>query len=163
MMNRRLFLLTSMGALLSAPSAFAAATPEDLVANDLTGAGFRITSRQRTLLGRVRFVAVRGGTEREVVLDPSSGEILRDYSRDAVRGEGSNSTSRGTSGGTGTTGGGGTTGSGEPSGGGESAGGGQSSGGGGSEPSGGGETTTQEGTTEPTREKTDRKTTEVPK
>lgn len=98
MINRRLFLLTSAGALLGARSAFAADTPEDQVARNLTGAGFRITSRRRTLLGRVRFLAVRGGTEREVVLDPSSGEILRDYSRTSVGGEGSAATGHETDG-----------------------------------------------------------------
>jgi hypothetical protein len=154
MINRRVFLLTSLGALVSAPSAFAAATPEDLVARDLVGSGFRITSRRRTLLGRVRFVAVRGETEREVVLDPSSGEILRDYSRDYGRGEGSESSGRGTSS------------SGEPSGGdgeGEGEGENQSSGEGEREPSGGGETPSTESPSEPTREREEKKTTEVPR
>ncbi|HQU68028.1 MAG TPA: hypothetical protein PLI43_07490 [Albidovulum sp.] len=137
MMNRRVFLLTSAGALLSASSGLAAATPEDLVARDLTGAGFRITSRERTLLGRVRFVAVRGETEREVVLDPSSGEILRDFSRDSSRGAGLESSGDGSAA------------SGEPSGGGE----GHVSGEGGGEPSGGGETATHESTSEPTHER----------
>ena len=42
--------------------------------------GYRIVQRKRTWLGRVRFIAVRSREERELVLDPSSGEILRDYS-----------------------------------------------------------------------------------
>lgn len=79
-MNKRVFLLSAAGALLLANSAFAAASHEADVARALVGQGYRITSRRRTLLGRVRFTAEKGRTEREVVLDPSSGEILRDYS-----------------------------------------------------------------------------------
>lgn len=79
-MNRRVFLLSSAGTLLLANSAFAAASHEEGVARALIGQGYRITSRRRTLLGRIRFTAEKGRTEREVVLDPSSGEILRDYS-----------------------------------------------------------------------------------
>lgn len=79
-MNRRVFLLSSAGALLLANTAFAAASHEEGVARALIGQGYRITSRRRTWLGRVRFTAEKGRIEREVVLDPSSGEILRDYS-----------------------------------------------------------------------------------
>jgi len=35
---------------------------------------------ERTLLNRVRIVAERRGTSREIVLDPRTGDILRDYS-----------------------------------------------------------------------------------
>lgn len=152
-MNRRVFLLASAGSLLLGSAAFAATSPEDQVARAIKGDGFRITSQRRTLLGRVRFLAVRGDTQREVVMDPSSGEILRDYSRVADNGrDGGSPTadSSGTSGGTGSgsSGGGSASGGGEPSGGGGSSGGGEPSGGGtsgggttgGGEPSGGGGT-----------------------
>lgn len=143
MINRRLFLLTSAGALLGARSAFAADTPEDQVARNLAGAGFRITSRRRTLLGRVRFLAVRGGTEREVVLDPSSGEILRDYSRISAGGQGPEAPGLGTDGG------------GEHSGGGEGEGEGGSSG-------EGAEPATHESASEPAHEKSASATGDVP-
>jgi len=58
------------------------------------------------MLGRVRFLAVRGSTEREVVLDPSSGEVLRDYSRASGGGERSQAPGGGTEGSDGHSGGG---------------------------------------------------------
>lgn len=152
MMNRRLFLLTSVGALVCAPPAFAAVAPEDEVARNLTGAGFRITSRRRTMLGRVRFLAVRGSTEREVVLDPSSGEILRDYSRASSGGERSEAPGRGTEG------------SGDHSGGGEGEGEGEGESEGESERehSQDGVSSTREGTSEPPRERSGHRTTDEP-
>jgi hypothetical protein len=78
-MNRRVFLLSSAGSLLLSSPVLAAASHEDEVARTLVGQGFAITGRSRTLLGRVRFTAAKGETQREVVVDPSSGEILRDY------------------------------------------------------------------------------------
>jgi hypothetical protein len=107
-MNRRVFLLTSAGSLLLAYPVLAAASHEDEVARALVGQGFEITSQRRTFLGRVRFTAVKGGTRREVVVDPSSGEVLRDYSqtsdssKNAVRAgnkDGGGSGSEGSSGG----------------------------------------------------------------
>ena len=34
----------------------------------------------RTFLGRMRFVALADGVEREIVINPSTGEVLRDFS-----------------------------------------------------------------------------------
>lgn len=53
-------------------------TPE-MVAAALEAQGYTIASSTRTLLGRVRFVASRELIWREVVLDVSTGQILRDY------------------------------------------------------------------------------------
>ena len=115
-MNRRVFLLTSAGSLLLASPVLAAASYEDDVARTLVGQGFIITSRRRTLLGRVRFTASRGEMRREVVVDPSSGEILRDYSQktgdagvevSAGNKEGGSSGEGSASGGEGSSGGGG--------------------------------------------------------
>ena len=36
----------------------------------------------RTLLGRIKIVALNGTTYREIVINPTTGEILRDYWRD---------------------------------------------------------------------------------
>ncbi|MCB2115412.1 MAG: hypothetical protein KDE00_03735 [Rhodobacteraceae bacterium] len=80
-MNRRRFLLSAASlATLVASAGAAHASIEDKVAARLRREGYRIVQRKRTWLGRVRFIAVRSREERELVLDPSSGEILRDYS-----------------------------------------------------------------------------------
>lgn len=139
-MNRRVFILASAVFVALGQEAIAAPA-EEQVARAIAGQGFRITSRKRTFLGRVRFTAVRGNVEREVVVDPSSGEVLRDYSRTETRSVGKD-TSRGNSSGDSSSGGGET---GGESGGGESGGGasgGETGGGepgGRGEPSGGGE------------------------
>lgn len=41
--------------------------------------GYTVQSSTRTLLGRVRIIAARGAVWREIVLDASTGQILRDY------------------------------------------------------------------------------------
>jgi hypothetical protein len=51
----------------------------DMVKMALQDQGYVIESTTRTLLGRVRFVASNGAIWREIVLDSSSGQILRDY------------------------------------------------------------------------------------
>lgn len=53
-------------------------TPE-MVSTALEGQGYQVVSSTRTLLGRVRFVASKDLIWREVVLDLSTGQILRDY------------------------------------------------------------------------------------
>ena len=53
-------------------------TPE-MVSAALEGQGYVVASTTRTLLGRVRVVASKGLIWREVVLDLSTGQILRDY------------------------------------------------------------------------------------
>ncbi|MBR3370226.1 MAG: hypothetical protein IKG52_06305 [Rhodobacteraceae bacterium] len=51
----------------------------DMVRDALLGQGYSVESVTRTLLGRVRVVASSGPVWREVVIDLSSGQILRDY------------------------------------------------------------------------------------
>ncbi len=53
-------------------------TPERIEAA-LQDQGFSVQSMTRTLLGRARIIAQKGFIWREVVLDLSSGQILRDY------------------------------------------------------------------------------------
>ncbi|MDD7970330.1 hypothetical protein [Roseinatronobacter alkalisoli] len=53
-------------------------TPE-MVSGALRDQGYTIESVTRTMLGRVRVVASSGHIWREVVLDLSAGQILRDY------------------------------------------------------------------------------------
>lgn len=78
--QRPLFCLC-VAALLAAQVAHATehrVTPE-MVVDALAGQGFSVESVTRTLLGRARIVASQGLIWREVVLDLSSGQILRDY------------------------------------------------------------------------------------
>ena len=80
-MTRRgfLFSASSFAALVVSGGA-AHASVEDKIAARLKREGYRITKRKRTWLGRVRILAVRNREQREVVLDPATGEVLRDYS-----------------------------------------------------------------------------------
>jgi hypothetical protein len=48
------------------------------VISQLERMGFRIVRQERTLLGRVRIVGVRADGRREIIINPNSGEILRD-------------------------------------------------------------------------------------
>ncbi|WP_218147530.1 hypothetical protein [Roseinatronobacter thiooxidans] len=70
-----------MYCLVSAPALHASEhriTPE-MITLALTQQGYEIMSETRTLLRRVRFVAYRGLIWREIVLDMSTGQIIRDY------------------------------------------------------------------------------------
>lgn len=51
----------------------------NMVKAALQGQGYTVDTVTRTLLGRVRLIASDGAVWREIVLDPSSGQILRDY------------------------------------------------------------------------------------
>jgi hypothetical protein len=57
--------------------AFAATYAEQIVAQ-LSSQGFRHIETNRTLLGRIRISADRNDTSREIILNPNTGEILRD-------------------------------------------------------------------------------------
>ena len=73
-----LFAATASLALLSAPIVLAADTQERIV-QALNEQGFSVRKVKRTWLGRVRIEAAGGGLIREVVFNPSTGEILRDF------------------------------------------------------------------------------------
>lgn len=78
-MNRRRFLSATAGlACLLAAGAGFAETPVDKVIRQLRNQGFAEIASTRTLLGRARVVAERGEYRREIILNPGSGEILRD-------------------------------------------------------------------------------------
>ena len=75
-MQRRAFLVTLIGAAgLALPAV--AAFSDDVVAQ-LTQQGYRDIAVSNTWLGRVRILATRDGGTREIVLNPRTGEILRD-------------------------------------------------------------------------------------
>jgi uncharacterized membrane protein YgcG len=87
MMQRRQFLvpLLAASALAAALAAapVAAASLEEQVVNQLREQGFTEIRMSRTLLGRVRITAEGRGYEREIILNPRTGEILRDFWDDA--------------------------------------------------------------------------------
>ncbi|MEH7827517.1 hypothetical protein [Gemmobacter denitrificans] len=60
--------------------------------------GYRQIKVNRTWLGRVRIVAVVNSAEREIVINPTTGEILRDYQAEPRRAESSKSGSASTGG-----------------------------------------------------------------
>ncbi|OOY08721.1 hypothetical protein [Thioclava sp. F36-7] len=64
-----------------APGLARAETASEAVTRQLKSYGYQNIDVHRTLLGRVRITGTRKGVEREIVLDPRSGEILRDLSR----------------------------------------------------------------------------------
>ena len=64
----------------------AAQSPADAVVQQLREQGYVEFAVSRTLLGRIRIIAVApDGEQREIVFNPATGEILRDY-REAADG-----------------------------------------------------------------------------
>lgn len=78
-MNRREFLIFGGASLVAGRAG--AESPSDAVVRQLRGYGYREIEVGRTLLGRVRITAERGDVTREIVLEPRTGEVLRDLSR----------------------------------------------------------------------------------
>ena len=76
-MDRRAFLMILGGGVSAATVGFAA-TFEDAVVAQLRAQGYGQITSAHTLLGRVRIVAILGDTQREIILNPRTGEILRD-------------------------------------------------------------------------------------
>ena len=80
-MNRRVFLGRCasgvLGAVFAGSAAFADSFEGSVVAQ-LRGQGYREINVERTMLGRVRIVAAKGPRTREIILNPRTGEILRD-------------------------------------------------------------------------------------
>lgn len=54
-------------------------TPADEIITTLRDHGYLIVENERTWLGRQRVIAEKNGTQRELVFNPGTGEILRDY------------------------------------------------------------------------------------
>lgn len=80
MMHRRKFLVLVTAFSLSGIMP-AWADQEDDIIERLVEAGFGQIEVSRTLLGRVRIVATKGNMWRELVINPRTGEILRDVTR----------------------------------------------------------------------------------
>ena len=76
-MNRRHFLVVvGLGSI--AASTAAAAPFEDAVVAQLESQGYSSITVERTLLGRVKIIGQIDGGRREIILNPRTGEILRD-------------------------------------------------------------------------------------
>jgi hypothetical protein len=75
-----LFSRLSLAALLAfSPMVAAAQSVQDSIIAQLQAQGFTQIEVSRTLLGRVRVKATSATLERELVFNPNTGEILRDY------------------------------------------------------------------------------------
>ena len=73
-------LLTILAMILGMALPVGAATIEERIAAELRVQGFEIVETNRTWLGRLRILAENAEIRREIVLNPGTGEILRDYS-----------------------------------------------------------------------------------
>jgi hypothetical protein len=76
-MNRRDFLAATIAALCLGTAAEAKDYADDIL-RQLRRNGYDVVSVSRTLLGRTRIRATRAGGEREIILNATTGEILRD-------------------------------------------------------------------------------------
>ena len=68
-------------ALLLLPDPAQAGEVEEAIISQLQDQGFHDIEVSRTFLGRSRIKAERGDLEREIVVNPRTGVILRDYSK----------------------------------------------------------------------------------
>ncbi len=77
-MNKRaIFTFFTTALILSAGMAFSASVADGIIAQ-LTKQGFSSISSETTWLGRIRILAMRKDGSREIVINPRTGEILRD-------------------------------------------------------------------------------------
>ena len=76
-MKRRTFLSGLAAGLACASPAFAEEVVDSIV-RQLKTLGFKNIAQERTLLGRVRITATRKDGLREIIVNPKTGEILRD-------------------------------------------------------------------------------------
>ena len=76
---KRFLASTFLTAMLALPGAAWAQSVQDQIIAQLTQQGFATYEVSRTFLGRVRIVAISGRFRREIVFNPTTGEILRDF------------------------------------------------------------------------------------
>jgi hypothetical protein len=77
-MIRRTLLRLLVAVAIGLAAGIAPADPVDDIIAEIREQGFEITRVQRTWLGRVRIIAQNPSYRREVVIDPTTGEIRRD-------------------------------------------------------------------------------------
>ncbi|UZD89612.1 PepSY domain-containing protein [Cognatishimia activa] len=76
-MQHRLILAATLSAVLATP---AFANPHvDRIVSQLRAEGYTSIEMERTWLGRIRIEAEKGDVDREIVINRSTGEVLRDY------------------------------------------------------------------------------------
>ena len=75
--------LTSVQIVVEAPKIAIRQTVQDLV-EELTAAGFTYIEIHRTFLGRARIVAYSATEIREVIINPTTGEVLRDLAQENI-------------------------------------------------------------------------------
>jgi hypothetical protein len=75
--------LTSVQIVVEAPKVAIRQTVQDLV-EELTAAGFTYIEIHRTFLGRARIVAYSATEIREVIINPTTGEVLRDLAQENI-------------------------------------------------------------------------------
>jgi hypothetical protein len=82
-MKRRSFLIGTMALAVTGAPVFAQSVVDGIVAQ-LTSQGYRNISVQKTLLGRAQIVGYKRSQRREIIVNPRTGEILRDFWEDGV-------------------------------------------------------------------------------
>ncbi|CUI71301.1 hypothetical protein TA5114_02409 [Cognatishimia activa] len=76
-MQHRMILVATLCAVLATP---AFANPHvDRIVSQLKAEGYNSFEMERTWLGRIRIEAEKGDIDREIVINRSTGEVLRDY------------------------------------------------------------------------------------
>ena len=78
-MKRRTLLATVVAAALAAATPVLAVGSADELVSQLRAQGYTDIDVTRTLLGRVRILARSDRQQREIIFNPRTGEILRDY------------------------------------------------------------------------------------
>lgn len=76
---KRLLLIILLA--IATPSLVSAQTLQDRIIAELQEDGFRQIRISRTWLGRLRYLGTKPGARREIVVNPATGVILRDYLR----------------------------------------------------------------------------------
>ena len=76
-MNRRSFVIVFGVGAIAASAAFASPF-EDVVVAQLKSQGYKAVTVERTLLGRIKIVGQINDGRREIIINPRTGEILRD-------------------------------------------------------------------------------------
>lgn len=84
-MSKRHIVLTLLSAALSASSPAFAQSQLDRVVSDLRSENYDTITIKRTFLGRIRVYGSGSAGVREVILNPSTGEVLRDYASSGKR------------------------------------------------------------------------------
>lgn len=84
-MDRRRFLISGLAAVMAAGTAQAESYADGIV-RQLKRQGFDRITVERTLLGRVRIVATGREGRREIIVNPRTGEILRDLWTESGKG-----------------------------------------------------------------------------